>query len=364
MFKPGISVKPAVAPASLPDCVISDHAVNVARRSSASLPDCVLTDHAVSVARRGPASLRVSRVLLSLVTLLASVTPIAVSAQTLDNAPAAVRARLAARIAEVPGAQVAIAVQDPGSARGIAINGDTLFHAASTMKVPVLFALFREFEQGRMRPDETLRLENRFFSIVDRSPYTLNASDDSDSTVYTLVGTDVPLKDLATRMITHSSNLATNALIGRLDAVRITSITRELGATRMQVLRGVEDNLAFRAGLNNTTTANDLVALFVALYRGKVANATSTRDMLAILEAQAFNDEIPAGLPPGTRVAHKTGSITATLHDAGLVYPPGRAPYAIAVLTRNIPDQKTAARLIADCSRIVWEWLVMSTTGR
>jgi beta-lactamase class A len=292
------------------------------------------------------------------------VMPIGASAQSRDGGRDAVHARLAARIAEVPGAQVGIAVQDLGSTRGVSINGDTVFHAASTMKVPVLFALFREFQQGRMRPDEKMRLENRFLSIVDRSPYSLNASDDSDSSVYALVGTDIALRDLATRMITHSSNLATNALIGRLDAVRITAITRELGATRMQVLRGVEDNLAFRAGLNNTATANDLVALFTALHRGKVANASATRDMLAILEAQEFNDEIPAGLPPGTRVAHKTGCITATQHDAGLVYPPGRAPYAIAVLTRNIPDQKVAARLIADCSRIVWEWLVTSSPAR
>ena len=290
--------------------------------------------------------------------------PMVASAQARDSGLEAVRAKLVARIAEVPGALVGIAVQDLGSARAIAIAGDSVFHAASTMKVPVLFALFREFEQGRMRADERMRLENRFLSIVDRSPYALNASDDSDSSVYAMVGTDVPLKDLATRMITHSSNLATNALIGRLDAVRITAITRELGATRMQVLRGVEDNLAFRAGLNNTATANDLVALFVALQRGKVANAQGTRDMLAILEAQEFNDEIPAGLPPRTRIAHKTGWITATLHDAGLVFPPGRSPYAIAVLTRNIPDKTVAARLIADCSRIVWEWLVTSAPAR
>jgi beta-lactamase class A len=153
-------------------------------------------------------------------------------------------------------------------------------------------------------------------------------------------------------MITHSSSLATNLLITRLDPVR-TALTREFGATQMLVRRGVEDNLAFRAGLNNTATANDLVALFVALHNGRVANAASTRDMLAILEAQAFNDEIPAGLPKGTRVAHKTGSITATLHDAGLVYPAARAPYAIAILTRGIP---TESRRSADRrrSRIVW----------
>ena len=287
---------------------------------------------------------------------LFSLTTTSLDAQS-SAALIAVRARLVARIAEVPGAQVGIAVRDLASGRRLAIDADTVFHAASTMKVPVLFALYKEFESGRLRPNETMRLENRFQSIVDNSDYALNPSDDSDSTVYALVGQDVPLRDLATRMITHSSNLATNALIGRLDAKRITALTRTFGAARLQVLRGVEDNLAFRAGLNNTTTANDLVALFVALHQSKVANAASTRDMLGILEAQAFNDEIPAGLPPRTRMAHKTGSITATLHDAGLVYPDNRGPYAIAILTRNIPDQKAAQRLIAECSRIIWDWL-------
>ncbi len=274
-----------------------------------------------------------------------------------DAARDAARSALVQRIAQVPGAQVAIAVHDLTTRRRLEINGDTVFHAASTMKVPVMFALFREFERGRISPNATMRLENRFASIVDGSPYALNPSDDSDSTVYAMIGTEVPLRVLASRMITHSSNLATNALITRLDAVRITALTRGFGATSMVVRRGVEDNLAFRAGLNNTTTANDLVALFTALQRGEVATAAGTREMLAILEAQAFNEQIPAGLPPGTRVAHKTGAITATWHDAGLVYRTARAPYAIAVLTRAIPDGAVADRLIADCSRIVWEWL-------
>jgi beta-lactamase class A len=268
-----------------------------------------------------------------------------------------VRSALQARIAQVPGAQVAIAVRDLESGRTLEINGDTVFHAASTMKVPVLFALYQEFRAGRLSPTRTVRLENRFTSIVDGSPFTLDAGEDSDSSVYRLIGQDVPVRDLARRMITHSSNLATNALIQLLDAKRITALTRELGATTMLVRRGVEDNLAFRAGLNNTATANDLVALFAALESGRVADAAATREMLAILEAQAFNDKIPAGLPPGTRVAHKTGEITATWHDAGLVYPAGRKPYAIAMLTRNIPNGAVADTLIADCSRLIWTWL-------
>ncbi len=276
--------------------------------------------------------------------------------------PDSVRTQLEARIAQVPNAKVAIAVQDISTGRSLDINGDMEFHAASTMKVPVLFALFKEFESGKLKPTETLKLENRFQSIVDKSDYTLDPKEDSDSTVYTWLGTDVKLRDLAERMITHSSNLATNALIQKLDPVRITELTRKLGTKKMLVRRGVEDDKAFAAKLNNTTTAHDLVALFVALDEGKVANEASTKDMLGILEAQAFNDEIPAGLPAGTRVAHKTGSITGVLHDAGLVYPPRRAPYAIAILTSDIPDQKVAQALIADCSRIIWQWLRRAPT--
>ena len=80
----------------------------------------------------------------------------------------------------------------------------------------------------------------------------------------------------------------------------------------------------------------------------------SAQLMKEILLRQEFNDEIPAGLPPGTPVAHKTGSITATLHDAAIVYPPARRPYVLVVLTRNISQPAAARQLIADISRLTW----------
>ena len=84
--------------------------------------------------------------------------------------------------------------------------------------------------------------------------------------------------------------------------------------------------------------------------------------MVAILSRQEFNDEIPAGLPPGTRVAHKTGSITAVLHDAALVYPAGRSTYVLVVLTRNIPDERVARALIVEISRLVYEHVIGMTS--
>ena len=77
--------------------------------------------------------------------------------------------------------------------------------------------------------------------------------------------------------------------------------------------------------------------------------------MADVLAAQKFNEGIPAGLPVGTRVAHKTGSITKIEHDAGVVYPPNRKPYVVVILVRGIADEARAHKLIADISRAVYE---------
>jgi beta-lactamase class A len=155
-------------------------------------------------------------------------------------------------------------------------------------------------------------------------------------------------------MITRSSNLATNILIAFADARRADSTAHLLGARDIQVRRGVEDGKAYAAGLNNTTTARDLAALLMAIETNTAASRASCDSMRAILMRQEFNGEIPAGLPRGTPVAHKTGSITAHLHDAAIVYPPGRSPYVLVVLTRGVSDERVARSMIADVSRLVW----------
>jgi beta-lactamase class A len=144
-----------------------------------------------------------------------------------------------------------------------------------------------------------------------------------------------------------------------LDAKKVDAAARSLGTTAMKVLRGVEDGKAFQAGLNNQTSARDLATLLEAIESGKAASKESSREMIDILAAQEFNDEIPAGLPPGTRVAHKTGWITGVTHDAALVYPPGRRPYVLVVLTKGIRERAVAQKLIADISRLVWDATVV-----
>ena len=275
------------------------------------------------------------------------------------------RARIAERVAQVPGAQVAVSYRDLGGSDSLDMDADVDFHAASTMKIPVMIEVLRAADAGRLPLDQRVLLVNRFHSIVDGSPYGLDSGSDSDSSVYAHVGERVAVRDLLERMVVRSSNLATNALIALVGPEQANASAHALGATHMRVLRGVEDGKAFAAGRNNTTTAADLAVLLEHVERGDALRPASARLMKEILLRQEFNDEIPAGVPAGTPVAHKTGSITATLHDAAIVYPTGRAPYVLVVLTRAIPDGKVATRLIADISRLVWAHAVVdgSTSG-
>ncbi len=262
--------------------------------------------------------------------------------------------RIEARVAQERGAQVGLAYVDLASGDTLFLNADTSFHAASTMKVPVMIELFRRATTGSFRMNQGLLLVNQFGSIVDGSPYALDVNSDSDSTLYHRVGERVPVDTLLRLMITRSSNFATNTLITLVGADEVTRTMRSLGAQRIQVLRGVEDGKAFDKGLNNTTTARDLAIILRAIEEGRAASPAATREMLGILLAQEFNEKIPAGLPPGTRVAHKTGEITAVSHDAAIVYPPGRQPYVLVVLTRGITDGTKSSKLIADISSMVY----------
>ncbi|MEO5590238.1 MAG: serine hydrolase [Gemmatimonadaceae bacterium] len=263
-----------------------------------------------------------------------------------------------ARIAVTPGAVVSVSYHDLQTGRRLDIAGDTVYHAASTMKIPVMIEVLRRAQRGSFSLDQQVLLVNQFPSIADGSPFSVDAGDDSDSTLYKSVGSRVAIRELLQRMVTRSSNLATNALIELVGATRVTQTAHSLGATRMSVLRGVEDQKAFDRGMVNTTTAADLATLLAGIEQGAVLSRSSSNEMRDILLAQEFNDKIPAGLPPGTRVAHKTGEITAVSHDAAVIYPPGRKPYVLVVLTKGIRDATASSALIADISRIVWNHTV------
>lgn len=272
------------------------------------------------------------------------------------------RDALERRIAAQRGAVVGLWFEDLATRQTLGIGDTVTFHAASTMKVPVMLELLRRADAGSLDLHDRIPLANRFASIVDGSPYALSPDDDSDAALYRRTGAPISLLELNERMIVRSSNLATNVLIAVLDPLRVTSFARRLGGEGVLVHRGVEDGAAYRAGLNNVTTARGLGKLLAALERGEALSHWATIAARRTLMRQEFNDEIPAGLPPGTPVAHKTGWITATTHDAAIVYPPGRAPFVLVILTRDIAERREAQRLMADLARLVWDYAARPAT--
>jgi beta-lactamase class A len=256
-------------------------------------------------------------------------------------------------LVDTAGADVSVAFRTLDGSAELLFRPDVEYHAASTMKVPVMIELFRQARQAGLKLNDEIPVVNEFHSIVDRSVYTLSAGDDSDAEMYKKIGGRMSYRDLCDAMITVSSNFATNLLIERLGPRNIQKTTNDLGAPGMHVLRGVEDDKAFQKGLNNTTTSRALLTLLEKIAKGQAVDKAASDEMLAILKRQKFNDRIPAGLPAGTVVAHKTGEITKIQHDAAIVYT--ERPFVLVVLVRGLQEAKTGSALIADITRVLYK---------
>ncbi|HEU4573707.1 MAG TPA: serine hydrolase [Chitinophagaceae bacterium] len=251
----------------------------------------------------------------------------------------------------------AVACKDLTSGKVLLINEHELFHAASTMKVPVMIEVFKEAKEHRLSLNDSIIIKKQFASIVDGSPYELDSTDDSDATLYRHIGEKRSVGDLLYQMITISSNLATNLLMEKVSPANIMSTLKTAGANDMQVLRGVEDNKAFDQGLNNTTSAFDLLILLEKIADGKIVDKQSCSEMIRILMDQQFNEIIPANLPPNIKVAHKTGFITGVQHDAGIVFLPHGRKYVLVLLSKNLTDADAAVQSLALVSEIVYRYI-------
>jgi beta-lactamase class A len=253
------------------------------------------------------------------------------------------------------GSDVAVASHDLATGAEVLIQPDVKFHPASTIKVPIMMEVFRQAEEKSLSLDDRVAVKNDFVSIVDGSHFSLQVADDSETGLYQRIGERVTIRELVRLMITESSNVATNILIERVTPDQATEFMRRLGTKDVHVVRGVEDNKAYKLGLNNATTARGLMQILVRLAERAVVSAKASDEMLAILRGQKFNEGIPVGVPAGTPVAHKTGSFAKVYHDVGIVVPAGMKPFVLVVLTRGIDQEPRAHKLVADIARKVYE---------
>jgi beta-lactamase class A len=250
----------------------------------------------------------------------------------------------------------AVALHDYETDFRFAINADWRFHAASTIKVAILLAIGKAIDDGRIRPNDTLHIRNRFLSAIDRTPFRIDAETDGYPQLHRLVGRTAKISDLAEWMIVSSSNLATNLLLDYLTVEEAQRVLREAGVSGVDLRRGVDDTKAHDRNFNNEATADGLLELFATL-RGDFLSKASRDRAINILLQQRFNSMIPAPLPSHASVAHKTGEISTACHDAGIVYLPEREPYLLAVLTEVAADTNGRREAIAKISEAVFQCL-------
>jgi len=261
------------------------------------------------------------------------------------------------RLTNVEGS-FAVAFKNLETDESLLINEKETFHAASTMKTPVMIEVFKQAKKGIYNLNDSVMIKNEFKSIVDNSIYSLDISEDGGEELYKSIGKKKTIFDLIYDMITVSSNLATNILIELVDAKNVMSTMKEISANDIKVLRGVEDQKAFEMGLNNTTTSYDLMLIFEAVAEGKINSKDACNEMIKILLEQKFRSKIPAKLPKDVKVANKTGSITGVEHDSGIVFLPDGRKYVLVLLAKNLKNASDGIETEAEISRLIYDYMI------
>src|SRR5438874_8031864 len=248
---------------------------------------------------------------------------------------------------------IGVAVHDLETGFRFSLCGDRWFHAASTIKVAVLLAVFRAADESRLRPDDSLHVRNRFFSAADGSIFHVTPDRDATPELYHSIGRTARISSLAHAMISGSSNLATNLLLDFVGVEYARKVLRDAQVHSVELRRGVEDHAAHEQGINNEATANGLVTLLSAI-RGDFLSNGSKQEVIRILLEQRFDSMIPAGLPAHATVAHKTGEISTACHDMGIVYLPEREPYIAVILTEFGQEIEGRRETVAAISEAIY----------
>lgn len=278
--------------------------------------------------------------------------------RTVPGDTAQVRKDILAEFAKQPTGTFAVAFKNLSTGETFFFNEHDHFHAASTMKTPVLIETYKQAAAHKFALTDSVVIHTNFLSIVDNSPYSLDSIQDSETALYRMVGTKLPISDLLYRMITQSSNLSTNLMIEIVGAKNVMKTMKSLGANDIQVLRGVEDDKAFKLGMNNTTTAYDLMLIFEQIAKGKIVSKKACEAMIKILLDQHFTNKIAGKLPKDVKVASKSGSIDGICHDSGIVFLPDGRKYVVVLLSRGVASLDAASETEANVSRILYDYVM------
>ena len=258
----------------------------------------------------------------------------------------ALKGRMSAEIRRFNG-QAGVVVVDLQTGWSLGHQAQRPFPAASVIKVPMMTACFQAAQEGKLDLNS---------NVMIRPSDKVSGS----GVLKTLPGkTQVSVSVLIDWMVTQSDNTATNVLLSQLGMDYFNQHFRQLGLTGTQLSRPMMDFSLRKRGVENYTTAEDMARVLGMIYRQEAVSPKASRAGLELLKRQHLRDRIPALLPQGIPVAHKSGLERAVCHDAGIIFT-RRGDLLICVLTQrkvgkgtSRPAKRFIARLARDAYRYV-----------
>jgi beta-lactamase class A len=220
------------------------------------------------------------------------------------------------------------------------LGSDRVLPAASTIKLPILIALFQDVDAKKIKLTEQLTISDR--TIAGGSGDLRNKKP----------GSQVSVLVTATKMMKISDNTATNLLIDRLGGkAALNQRFRTWGLKSTTINQPLPD----LAG-TNTTTAKELTRSILAIQRGKIVSDTSRAQILDMMSNTLRNTMLPKGLGAGAKIAHKTGDIGTLVADVGSIESPSGKKYLAAVLVNRPHNSPAGPELIRQMSKIVYDY--------
>lgn len=220
------------------------------------------------------------------------------------------------------------------SGTSIGINEKEQFIPASLIKVPIVMAIYKKIEAGKLRKNDFVELQERF---KDKTAGTLWQEQN---------GTRIAVKDAIDKTIDESDNTAKNILLSLLTREEVSFVFDSL-----------DIDLATEDDQSATITPKNYSSILRSLYLSSYLSQESSNEILELMSQSSDDLRLRSGIPNGVPVSSKYGvsfglrNEESVYSDCGIVYVPKR-PFLVCVMIQS--DEKSAYKIMKEVAEMTY----------
>ena len=236
--------------------------------------------------------------------------------------------------------EYSVYIEDMGNGEVYTLGASDSFPAASLYKVYLLAAVLREVDKGNLGLEEVLSSDIEYLKVVFGG-IDFGYEEDQGDIEYTV-------QEALERVGRISDNFAAIMLAEKIGWDKVQALADGMGATSTVIKSPI------------TTSSSDIGNFFKSLYKREVVNPKISDQIIEFLSLSKINDRIPAGVPEGVRVVHKTGELSRVRHDAGIVYLDMQGEtlhaYVIVLMSKDLEYEDIGVETLAQISKDVYSY--------